>query len=105
MSGTGDGDRDHRVPDSSLRSLVVRNLQIEYLEHASVPLHLVAFDLLSGDEVRHPDGTDAAVQAFTLFVGIRLQADLARYATTAELIVLAARTVLDVAPVAEPVAA
>jgi len=36
-----------------------------------VPLHLVAFDLLSGDEVR----------------------------------LLAARTVLDVAPVAEPVAA
>jgi hypothetical protein len=70
------------------------------------------------------------VHAFTLLVGARLQADLARYATAAELIVLpavnperiqptdfdhasrligqaltAARAALDTAPVAEPVAA
>jgi hypothetical protein len=73
---------------------------------------------------------DAAVHAFTLLVGARLQADLARYATAAELIVLpavnreriqptdfdhasrliahaltAARAVLDAAPVVESVAA
>jgi NTE family protein len=48
--------RDHLVPDSGLCRLVVRSLQIERLEHASVPLHLVAFDLLSGREVRLSDG-------------------------------------------------
>jgi hypothetical protein len=81
-----------------------------------------------------PDGPrgalDAAVHAFTLLVGARLPADLARYASSAELIVLpaanpqhvqptdfdhsscligqalaAARAVLDARPVAEPVAA
>jgi NTE family protein len=190
--------RDHLVPDTGLRRLAARHLQIERLEHASVPLHLVAFDLLSGREVRLSDGPaldavlaaaaipgvlppvrqgdrllvdggvvnntpishavelgaeriyvlatddpvaravpltprgalDAAVHAFTLLVGARLQSDLARYATAAELIVLpavnreriqptdfdhasrligqaltAARAVLDVAPVVESVAA
>lgn len=73
---------------------------------------------------------DAAVRAFMLLVGVRLQGDPARYATAAELIVrpavnphrvqptgfdhagqlirhalTAARAVLDAAPVAEPVAA
>ena len=190
--------RDHLVPDTGLRRLAARHLQIERLEHASVPLHLVAFDLLSGREVRLSDGPaldavlaaaaipgvlppvrqgdrllvdggvvnntpishavelgaeriyvlatddpvaravpltprgalDAAVHAFTLLVGARLQADLARYATAAELIVLpavnreriqptdfdhasrligqaltAARAALDTAPVVESVAA
>jgi NTE family protein len=73
---------------------------------------------------------DAAVHAFSLLVGARLQADLARYATAAELIVLpvanashvqptdfdhasrligeahaAAGAVLSASPAAEPVAA
>jgi hypothetical protein len=73
---------------------------------------------------------DAAVHAFTLLVGARLEADLARYAKTAELIVLpaanpnhvqptdfehssrligqalaAARAVLDARPFADRVAA
>jgi NTE family protein len=149
---------DHLVPDTGLRRLVARHLQIERLEHASVALHLVAFDLLSGEEVRLSDGPamdavlaataipgvlppvhlgdrllvdggvvnntpishaielgaeriyvlatddpvarvvpltprgalDVAVHAFTLLVGVRLQFDLARYATAAELIVLPA---------------
>jgi NTE family protein len=148
--------RDHLVPDTGLRRLAGRHLQIERLEQAEIPLHLVAFDVLSGQEVRlsngpaldavlaaaaipgvlppvHHDGQllvdggvvnntpishavelgaeriyvlptddtharalpagphgalDAAVHAFTLLVGARLEADLARYATTAELIVL-----------------
>jgi NTE family protein len=173
-------------------------LQIESLEHAGIPLHLVAFDLLSGQEVRLSAGPavdavlaaaaipgvlppvrlgehllvdggvvnntpishaielgaeriyvlptddpqarslpngfrgalDAAVHAYTLLVGARLEADLERYASTAELIVLpatnpnrvqptdfehssrligqalaAARAVLDELPFAEPVAA
>jgi NTE family protein len=48
--------RDHLVPNRGLRRLAARHLQIERLEHASVPLHLVAFDLLSGREVRLSDG-------------------------------------------------
>jgi NTE family protein len=190
--------RDHLVPDTGTRRLVIRHLQIESLEHAGIPLHLVAFDLLSGQEVRLSAGPavdavlaaaaipgvlppvrlgehllvdggvvnntpishaielgaeriyvlptddpqarslpngfrgalDAAVHAYTLLVGARLEADLERYASTAELIVLpatnpnrvqptdfehssrligqalaAARAVLDELPFAEPVAA
>jgi NTE family protein len=190
--------RDHLVPDRGLRRLAARYLQIERLEQASVPLHLVAFDLLTGYEVRLSQGPamdavlaataipgvlppvprgnqllvdggvinntpishavelgaeriyvlstedplaralpvaprgalDAAVHAFTLLVGARLEADLVRYATAAELIVLpaanpqriqptdfdhssrligaalaAARTALIAAPVVERVAA
>jgi NTE family protein len=149
---------DHLVPDRGLRRLVGRYLQFEQLEQAAIPLHLVAFDLLSGQEVRLSDGPvldavlaaasvpgvlppvrrgeqllvdggvvnntplshaielgaeriyilsthdpqaralplaprgalDAAVHAFTLLVGARLEADLARYAAAAELIVLPA---------------
>jgi hypothetical protein len=40
------------VPNRALRRLAARHLQIERLEHASVPLHLVAFDLLSGRAVQ-----------------------------------------------------
>jgi NTE family protein len=150
--------RSYLVPDSGLRRLAARHLQIERLEDAGVPLHLVAFDLLTGDEVCLSDGPateavlaaaaipgvlppvhrgdrllvdggvvnntpishaielgaeriyvlptedpmsrarplaprgalDAAVHAFTLLVGSRLEADVARYATAAELIVLPA---------------
>jgi NTE family protein len=189
--------RSHLVPDSGLRRLVARHLQFERLEDAGVPLHLVAFDLLTGHEVCLSDGPavdavlaaaaipgvlpavrrgdrllvdggvvnntpishavelgaeriyvlptegplapalpvaprgalDAVVHAFTLLVGARLAADLARYAGAVELVVLpaanpqriqptdfdhagglidaalaAARTALA-APVADPVAA
>jgi NTE family protein len=47
--------RGHLVPNRGLRRLAACHLQIERLEHASVPLHLVAFDLLSGREVRLSD--------------------------------------------------
>lgn len=189
---------DHLVPARGLQRIARRHLEIDRLEDASVPLHLVAFDLLSGAEVclsRGPaleavlaaaaipgvlptvsrgdqllvDGgvvnntpishavelgaeriyvlstqdpiarglpapprgaLDAAVHAFTLLVSARLEADLARYATDAELIVLpatnrghvqptdfghssrligdalaAARTALAQTPIPEPVAA
>jgi NTE family protein len=149
---------DHLVPDRGLRRLVGRHLQIERLEQAGIPLHIVAFDLLTGEQVclsegpameavlaaaaipgvlppvrlgdrllvdggvvnntpishavelgaeriyvlptddpvaralpaAHRGALDAAVHAFTLLVGARLEADLARYATAAELIVLPA---------------
>jgi NTE family protein len=148
--------RDHLVPDVGVRRLATRHLQFERLEHSGIPLHLVAFDLLTAEEVclsegsaldavlaaaaipgvlppvRHGDrllvdggvvnntpishavelgaeriyvlatddplaralavaprgALDAAVHAFTLLVGARLEAELARYATAAELILL-----------------
>ena len=152
------GRRDHLVSDHGLRRLVTRHLKIARLEEAGVPLHLIAYDLLSGQEVRLSEGPtiesvlgataipgllppvclghrlladggvtnntpishaielgaervfvlptespgvrplprpprgahDAAVNALTRLFGARLQADLARYATAAEIIVLPA---------------
>lgn len=48
--------RDHLVPDRSLRRLIARHLELERLEQACIPLHLVCFDLLSGKEIRLSDG-------------------------------------------------
>jgi NTE family protein len=157
---------DHLVPDALLRRLAGRHLGLERLEQANVPLHLVCFDLLSGQEARLKDGPaveavlaasaipgvlppvpwgerllvdggvvnntpishavelgaeriyvlstvdpaarglsipprgalDATVHAFTLLVGARLEADLARYADAAELIVLPAANPEHVQP-------
>jgi NTE family protein len=152
------GLRDHLVPDRGLRRVAARHLQISRLEEAAVPLHLIAYDPLSGQEVRLSKGpaaeavlasaaipgllppvrfgdrllTDggvcnntpishavqlgaeriyvlptadpgdralprapggapaAAVNALTQLFGARLEADLARYATAAEMIILPA---------------
>jgi NTE family protein len=48
--------RDHLVPDRALRRLAASHLQLERLEHARTPLHLVTFDILSGEEVDLSDG-------------------------------------------------
>jgi NTE family protein len=48
--------RDHVVPARPLSELTSRHLQLERLEDADVPLHVVAFDLASGDEVRLSEG-------------------------------------------------
>ena len=150
--------RDHLVSDRGLRRLARRHMQVVRLEDAAIPLHLVAFDVLSGEEVRLSEGPaleallaataipgvlppvprgdrllvdggvvdntpishavelgaeriyvlatadplergipapprgalDAALHAFTVLVGARLEVDLARYSTEAELIVLPA---------------
>src|SRR5215471_15698758 len=50
------GRRDHLIPDRALRLLAARHLQFGLLEQAAIPLHLVAFDLLAGTEVRLSDG-------------------------------------------------
>ena len=153
------GRRDHLACDHGLRRLATRHVEITRLEEASIPLHLIACDLLSGQEVRLSEGPaieavlastaipgllppvwmgsrlladggvsnntpvshaielgaervyilptenpgaralprrpprgapGAAVSALTQLFGARLQADLARYATTAEMIVLPA---------------
>ncbi len=59
------GRRDHLIPDHALRRLAARHLQFERLEQAAIPLHLVAFDLLAGTEVRLSDGplADAVLAA------------------------------------------
>jgi NTE family protein len=62
------GRRDHLIPDAALRRLAARHLQFERLEQAAIPLHLVAFDLLAGIEVRLCDGPlgDAVLAAAAL---------------------------------------
>src|SRR5258707_3353515 len=59
------GRRDHLIPDQALRRLAARHLQFQRLEQAAIPLHLVAFDLLAGTEVRLSDGplADAVLAA------------------------------------------
>jgi NTE family protein len=44
------GRRDHLVPDRELRRLVRRYIQFDDLADATIPLHLVAFDLIEGRE-------------------------------------------------------
>src|SRR6266566_3301615 len=59
------GRRDHLIPDRALRRLAARHLQFDRLEQAAIPLHLIAFDLLAGTEVRLSDGplADAVLAA------------------------------------------
>lgn len=45
------GMRDHSVSASALRRLIRRHLEIDRLEDASVALHVVATDVLTGNEV------------------------------------------------------
>ena len=46
------GGRNHLVPDTGLRRLVERHLELERLEKAPIPLHVVAVDVFSGRERR-----------------------------------------------------
>jgi NTE family protein len=50
------GRRDHLVPDRELRRLIRRYIEFADLADAAIPLHLVAFDLLEGREVRLSEG-------------------------------------------------
>jgi NTE family protein len=50
------GSRDHLVPSSGLRRLIGRYLEVERLEEMSVPLHVVAVDVVSGEERRLSKG-------------------------------------------------
>ncbi len=158
--------RDHLISDSGLRNVISRHLEIEALEQAAIPLHLVSFDLHDGREVRLSSGPaleavlatsaipgvlppvrhgtqllvdggvvnntpishavalgaqriyvmatddprsralpqgprnalDAAVHAFTVVLSARLEADLERFASAAELIVLPAVNARTVQP-------
>jgi NTE family protein len=65
------GRSDHLVPDRGLRRLIEKHLQFDRLEHAPVPLHLVAYDLMRGEEVRLSDGPAAeAVLAAAAIPGV-----------------------------------
>jgi NTE family protein len=57
------GSRDHLVPDSGLRRLVARHVEHERLEDMPLPLHLVAVDVMTGEELRLSSGvvTDAVM--------------------------------------------
>src|SRR3954463_5995383 len=50
------GARSHLVPDSGLRRLVRLNAIADRLEDTCVPLHVIATDVLSGEEVRLSEG-------------------------------------------------
>jgi NTE family protein len=159
------GQRDHVVPDRALRRLVRRYIEFEDVAEATIPLHVVAFDMIEGCEVLLSDGPaleaiaatasipglfppvpiggrrlidggvvnntpishavqlgaeriyvlptrcgsrplgrtprgalDAAMYGLSLLVDGRLEADIARYSSGAELIVLPAPNRLHVQP-------
>jgi NTE family protein len=45
------GTRSHLVPDSGLRQLVARHLERGRLEELPIPLHVVAVDVITGEEL------------------------------------------------------
>jgi NTE family protein len=46
------GARSHLVPDSGLRRLITDHVEHERIEELAIPLHVVAVDALSGEELR-----------------------------------------------------
>jgi NTE family protein len=50
------GSRDHLVPDSGLRRLIGRHVERERLEELPLPLHVVAVDVVTGEELRLSSG-------------------------------------------------
>jgi NTE family protein len=50
------GARDHLVPESELRRLIERHVEYEELEDLPIPLHVVAVDVVTGQELRLSSG-------------------------------------------------
>lgn len=50
------GARDHLVPNSGLRRLIERQLTVKRLEQMPIPVHVVAVDVITGEEVLLSDG-------------------------------------------------
>jgi NTE family protein len=50
------GTRDHLVPASGLHRLISRHVEHEHLEDMPVALHLIAVDVVSGEELRLSKG-------------------------------------------------
>jgi NTE family protein len=57
------GSRDHLVPDSGLRRLIGAHVEHVRLEQLPIPLHVVAVDVITGEELRLSSGpvTDAVL--------------------------------------------
>ena len=53
------GTRDHLVPDSGLRRVVERHIELDRLDDFPIPLHVIAVDVVSGEEVRLSKGPAA----------------------------------------------
>jgi NTE family protein len=51
------GTRDHLVPASGLRKLIARHVEHDALEDLPIPLHVVAVDVISGEELRLSHGS------------------------------------------------
>jgi NTE family protein len=65
------GARNHLVPERGLRRMVEEQLEVERLEEMPVPLHVVATDVLTGDEVRLSAGPAVdAVMASAAIPGV-----------------------------------
>jgi NTE family protein len=50
------GTRDHLVPDRGLRRLIQRHVEVERLEELPMPLHVVAVDVITGEELLLSEG-------------------------------------------------
>jgi NTE family protein len=50
------GARSHLVPESGLRRLITGHIECERLEELPIPLHVVAADVLTGEELRVSHG-------------------------------------------------
>jgi NTE family protein len=55
------GTRDHLVPDSGMRRLITRHIERDRLEEMPLELHVIAVDVITGEELRLSRG--AAVEA------------------------------------------
>jgi NTE family protein len=65
------GRRDHLVPIDPLKRLITDNLTFERLEDSPVPLHVVATEVVSGDDVRFSSGPAAqAILASAAIPGV-----------------------------------
>jgi NTE family protein len=51
------GARDHLVPESGLRRLIAAHLERDGLEDMDIPLHVVAVDAITGEELRLSRGS------------------------------------------------
>jgi NTE family protein len=51
------GARDHLVPQSGLRRLITRHIEHDALEDMPIPLHVVAVDIITGEELRLSRGS------------------------------------------------
>ena len=65
------GSSDHLVPDSGLRRLIGEHIEHDRLQEMPLPLHVVAVDVLTGDELRLSAGSAVdAVMASAAIPGV-----------------------------------